>query len=211
MFTGLIEEVGSVKSTSLLGGGLRLTILAPHVCQGTQIGDSININGACQTVVDLKENTFSVETVEETLKKTNLGSFKQGTKVNLERALLPTSRLGGHFVLGHVDTVGKIVSVENLTGSTLIRISFDGSFSKYIIPVGSIAVDGISLTVAEIESNTFTIAVIPHTYKNTTLSVKRISNEVNLEFDVLGKYVIKSLNPQQNSKLSEAWLNEMGY
>ena len=211
MFTGLIEEIGSVKSTASMGGGIRLTILAPHVCKGTRIGDSININGACQTVVDLNNDTFSVEAVEETLRKTTLGSFKSGTKVNLERALLPTTRLGGHFVLGHVDTVGKVVSVEELTNSTLIKISFDDSFSKYIIPVGSIAVDGISLTIAHADSNAFTISVIPHTYKNTTLAIKRIADEVNLEFDVLGKYILRSINPQQNSKITEEWLKEMGY
>lgn len=194
-----------------MGGGIRLTFLAPHVCKGTRIGDSININGVCQTVVDLNNDIFSVEAVEETLKKTTFGSFKPGTKVNLERALLPTTRLGGHFVLGHVDTVGKIVAVENLTNSTLIKISFDDSFSKYIIPVGSIAVDGISLTTAQADSNTFTIAVIPHTYKNTTLALRRPSDEVNLEFDVLGKYILRSINPQQNSKITEEWLKEMGY
>lgn len=211
MFTGLIEEIGLVKSTASMGGGIRITILAPQVCKGTQIGDSININGACQTVVDLNGDTFSVEAVEETLTKTTLGSFKPKTKVNLERALLPTTRMGGHFVLGHVDTTGKIVAIEELTNSTLIQIAFDNSFSKYIIPVGSIAVDGISLTTAQADSNAFTVSVIPHTYKNTTLALRRVSDWVNLEFDVLGKYILRSLKPKLSSKISEEWLKEMGF
>lgn len=211
MFTGLIEEVGSVISSRSSGGGVRLVVRAPHICKGTQLGDSININGACQTVVEITTDTFSVDTVEETLKKTNLGSFKSGTPVNLERALLPASRMGGHFVLGHIDTVGNILSLRQLQSSILIKISFDISFAKYIIPVGSIAVDGISLTVAETTDDNFTVAIIPHTYKNTNLVSKNVGDGVNLEFDVLGKYVLKSINPRGSGKITEDWLKEMGF
>jgi riboflavin synthase len=160
--------------------------------------------------VEITTDTFSVDTVEETLKKTNLGSFKSGTPVNLERALLPASRMGGHFVLGHIDTLENFVP-KATSVKILIKISFDISFAKYIIPVGSIAVDGISLTVAETTDDNFTVAIIPHTYKNTNLVSKNVGDGVNLEFDVLGKYVLNSINPRGSGKITEDWLKEMGF
>lgn len=210
MFTGLVEETGKLVSSQREGGSLKLTFSADIVLNETKTGDSININGACQTVVDLSDTTFTVNTVQETIKKSTLGRLKPGDVVNLERALRADARLGGHFVLGHVDTVGNIISVTDLGGSHAYEISFADSFSDYIIPVGSIAVDGISLTVAELKSGSFTIAVIPHTIENTNLKHIGSGSEVNLEFDVLGKYVLKASGKSPGG-ITEEWLREKGF
>ncbi|GAB6282757.1 MAG: riboflavin synthase [Ignavibacterium sp.] len=197
MFTGLIEEIGIIKNKISLGGGIKLIINASKVLDNLNIGDSINISGACQTVVEKNKNSFSVEAVEETLKKTNFAKLRIGDKVNLEKSMKAENMFGGHFVLGHTDTVGKIREIKKLTTSSLINIQFPKEFSKYLINVGSIAVEGISLTIAEIKNDSFTVSIIPHTLKETNLSFKKIGDEVNLEFDVLGKYVEKILSQRK--------------
>lgn len=197
MFTGLIEEIGIIKNKISLGGGIKLIINASKVMDNLNIGDSINISGACQTVIEKNKNSFSVEAVEETLKKTNFSKLRIGDRVNLERSMKAENMFGGHFVLGHIDTVGKIREIKKLTTSYLINIQFPKEFSKYLINVGSVAVEGISLTIAELKNDFFTVSIIPHTMKETNLSFKKTGDEVNLEFDVLGKYVEKILSQRK--------------
>ncbi|HUX60208.1 MAG TPA: riboflavin synthase [Ignavibacteriaceae bacterium] len=189
MFTGLVEEIGKVEDKIPEGLGYRLIISASKVLEDLEIGSSISVNGTCLTVVKLEKNTFSVEAIEETLKKTNLGELKTGGKVNLERSLKADARLGGHFVLGHIDTTGKILDIKELTNSHFIKISFPKEFRQYLIYVGSIAIDGVSMTVAELSEGDFSIGIIPHTWDETIFSTRKKGDTVNLEFDVLGKYV----------------------
>ncbi|MFQ3597733.1 MAG: riboflavin synthase [Chloroherpetonaceae bacterium] len=214
MFTGIVKDVGEVIATTRKGDGLRLKIrFQSSEFSDLSVDESVNCSGACQTVIAVDGSAFEVDTVAETLKKTTLGGWRVGTRVNLERALRPTDRMGGHYVQGHVDGVGKITSIQNLSNSWEVWISFEASFEPNIVPVGSIAVDGISLTVAEVVGNTFKVAVIPYTWAHTTMSAKQVGDAVNLEFDILGKYVQKQLLflRETTPKLSEARLKELGY
>jgi riboflavin synthase len=189
MFTGLVEETGIVLNKVKTGDAYQLSFKANVVMSDLKIGSSIAINGCCLTVVKLDADSFTVDTIEETLKKTNLGALQNGQRVNLERSLKADARLGGHFVLGHVDTTGKVEEIKELSNSHFLTISFPSSFCKYLIYVGSVAIDGISMTVAEIKGNSFSVGIIPHTWQETVLSDKKTGDTVNLEFDVLGKYV----------------------
>ena len=212
MFTGLIEEIGSISSKRSIGNGLRFGVRANKIMDGLAIGDSVNINGVCQTVVAISGNIFEFDTVEETLRKTTLATFVQSTAVNLERALLVSARLGGHFVLGHVDCTGTIININKLSTGYEVSVQFPTEFERYIIPVGSIAVDGVSLTVAELHNNIFKVAIIPHSWCETIFGTSRVGNTVNLEFDVLGKYVEKMLHAGNTKKpITEQWLRELGY
>lgn len=189
MFTGLIEEVGKVTSIVSIGGGKRITIAANKIMNDVKIDDSVAINGTCQTVVKVTGNEFQVEAIEETLKKTTLNSFNVGEKVNLERAAQLGSRLGGHLVQGHVDCTGTVLSITEKETEVQIWIEFPIEFQKYIIPVGSIAVNGVSLTVAQVRNNSFMLTIIPHTWKVTILYMLKPGSKVNLEFDLIGKYI----------------------
>jgi riboflavin synthase len=189
MFTGLVEETGSLKNKLKTGDGFQLTFSAEKVLDDLKIGSSISVNGCCLTVVKREGNTFSVDTIEETLKKTNIGTLELNSRVNLERPLKAEARLGGHFVLGHVDTTGTIIEVEELSNSHFMKISFPDNFKKYLIFVGSISIDGVSMTIAELGENWFGVGIIPFTWQETIFSDKKIGHKVNLEFDVLGKYV----------------------
>lgn len=200
MFTGLVEETGRLIDKIAEGEGLQLKISANKVMNDLMIGSSIAVNGVCLTVVKKTNDSFSVDTIEETLKKTDLGSLNIGDKVNLERPLKAEDRLGGHFVLGHVDTTGKIVEVKELSNSHFVKISFPDRFNKYLIYVGSVAIDGVSMTVAEIEKNIFSVGIIPHTWEETIFSNKKTGDAVNLEFDVLGKYVEKIMEGKTEGK-----------
>lgn len=199
MFTGIIKDVGRVAHIDDLGGGRRLTIAA-DMAPELRVDESISINGACQTVVDVdaEGKTFAVVSIEETLRKTTFSTLSENDPVNLERALQADSRLDGHFVQGHVDATGTIVSVEKEDTDWLYRIRFDEQFAPYLIPVGSIAIDGISLTVARLEGNTLTVAIIPHTYDNTNASTWEEGTTVNLEFDMIGKYVVRALTREDD-------------
>ncbi|HKB87653.1 MAG TPA: riboflavin synthase [Ignavibacteriaceae bacterium] len=189
MFTGLVEEKGILINKIKTGDGYRLEIKAEKVLEDTVIGSSISVNGCCLTVVEKKNNSVLMDTIEETLKKTNLGDLTKGDYVNLERPLKADARLGGHFVLGHVDTKGEVVEIEELSNSHFMKIRFPEEFKQYLIYVGSVAVDGVSMTVAELRDNVFGIGIIPHTWQETVFSTKKPGSTVNLEFDVLGKYV----------------------
>ncbi len=189
MFTGLVEETGILKEKMPTGDGFRFTIEANKIMDDLKIGSSVAVNGCCLTVVNIANKTFSVDTIEETLNKTNLGVLKQGNRVNLERPLTADARLGGHFVLGHIDTTGKVEAIKELSNSHWMTISFPEKFKHYLIYVGSIAIDGVSMTVAELNENSFSVGIIPHTWKETIFADKKVGDTVNLEFDVLGKYV----------------------
>jgi len=215
MFTGIIEELGRVAAVRELGGGRRLTINAKFAPE-LRVDESVSVNGACQTVVAVSGETFDVVAIEETLRKTTLGAFRVGTRVNLERAMRPTGRLDGHIVQGHVDATGTVTAVEALATSHLYRIRFDAAFAPYIIPVGSIAIDGISLTVARLEGHEFTVAIIPHTTQLTNVADWIPGAAVNLEFDMIGKYVVRWLSLRDvaapgKAGMTEAWLREQGY
>jgi riboflavin synthase len=190
MFTGIIQEVGTIDGVEEVSGGRRLRILAPRIGLDLHTHDSVAVNGVCLTVVFSDNSSFQTEAVEETLKKTTCAYLTSGDAVNLEPALRVSDRLGGHVVLGHVDAVGQIMEIEKRELSWMLRISYPAEFSKYVIPVGSVCIDGISLTVAELYSNTIGVSIIPHTMENTNLRTKRVGSKVNIEFDALGKYIV---------------------
>ena len=189
MFTGIIEEVGKVKSVVQKGKARVFAISSEKLLNDIKIGDSVAVNGVCLTVFEKLNEYFKVEAVEETIKKTNLGNLKTGDRVNLELSLKLGDRLGGHIVLGHVDTTGVIENILKLKNSWIFDIKFPSEFRKYIIPKGSIAVDGISLTIAEVDDGKFKVSIIPFTWENTNLKFKRSGDRVNLEFDFFGKYI----------------------
>jgi len=189
MFTGLVEEIGTLKVKQSKGEGYQLTFSAKKVMGDLEIGGSISVNGVCLTVVRKTSDDFSVDAIEETLKKTNLGDLVVGDKVNLERPLKAEARLGGHFVLGHIDTTGKVIDVKELSNSHFLTIEIPERFKRYLIFVGSVAIDGVSMTVAQLQDNTFSVGIIPHTWEETIFFTKKTGYTVNLEFDVLGKYV----------------------
>jgi riboflavin synthase len=193
MFTGLIEEAGIIKSIKQQGGSVVFTIQGKKTVKTLRIDHSIAVEGVCLTVIKRTTKTFDVQAVEETLKKTTLGKLRIGSPVNLERPLLPSSRLGGHFVLGHVDGIGKVTRLEYRESSWIFWIQVPKKFSHHLVPVGSIAVNGVSLTMAEVKSNFFVISIIPHTMEVTTFKLLKPGAAVNLEFDVLGKYVERLL------------------
>lgn len=212
MFTGIVEEVGTVKSFSKDNNGATIIIGGDVVLKGTKLGDSIAINGVCQTVVNLTSDSFSARVSDETLSVTNFENLKKGDKVNLECALTLNSRLGGHIVLGHVDCVAKFVGKEKLTDFYNLEFEIPKEQEKYVVQKGSITVNGISLTIAELHNNIFKVAVIPHTYENTNLCDLKIGDYVNIETDILGRYVEKFLSANDNSSsISMNFLQENGF
>lgn len=212
MFTGLIEEIGEITSIEKIGDGLRLTIHAPVITSDVKVDDSIAINGCCLTATKVSGTDFTVEAVEETLKKTTLGLLKKGDQINLERAMKLSDRLGGHLVLGHVDGVGKIISIASRTTSWWVTIEVTQSLIKYAIPVGSVAVDGISLTVAELHDSRISVSIIPHTWEKTIIGTKKAGDSVNLEMDMIGKYVERLFGEKEKkSIITEEWLKSKGF
>ena len=190
MFTGIIEEVGKVLDLTPSGSGVRLTIEATKMLDDIEIGASIAVNGCCLTVTDYGDNWWSADAVPETMDRTSLGSLAQQSLVNLERPVQPSGRLGGHIVQGHVDSTTRIMNIESEDdGSYKYTFDLDDSWSRYICEKGSIAIDGISLTVANVDDTSFSIAIIPHTWEVTNLSNKAAGDSVNIEVDVLAKYV----------------------
>jgi riboflavin synthase len=211
MFTGIVEEMGSVKALRRDGNGARLSISASMVLDGTVLGDSINVNGVCLTVVEKGSAEFSADVALETLRVTNLGELRIGQKVNLERALQLSARLGGHLVTGHVDDVGRIREKRQEGVSWRIGIEAQEHVLRYVIKKGSIAVDGISLTVADLDSAGFSVAVIPHTAMLTTLGFKNPGESVNLETDIIGKYVEKLVSGRVEGGVSLELLKKTGF
>lgn len=193
MFTGIIEEIGEIQSIKKGDKSSRLLIKANKVLKDTKIGDSISTNGVCLTVTSISSNSFEADVMAETLRKSNLGDLKKLNKVNLERALSIKSRLGGHIVSGHIDGVGKIVDFTKEDNAVWITIKAPIEILRYIVLKGSIAIDGVSLTVAYVDDEIFKVSIIPHTGEETILLNKKTGETVNLECDVIGKYVEKLL------------------
>ncbi len=206
MFTGIVEEIGVVKAATR--NSLRFE--ARKVLQGTQVGDSIAVNGVCLTVVSLEPHSFSVEVMPETLRRTNLGLLGYNDKVNLERALSFGGRLGGHLVLGHVDDTGTVVEVTRQEAARIMRISMPRNLMPYLVRKGFIAVDGVSLTVVDFDDSSFVVSLVAYTLEHTTLGMKRPGDTVNLETDVVGKYV-ERLAERPKLGVNLEFLKEYGF
>lgn len=217
MFTGIVEEIGSLKEISIGSGFGNIEIECNKVLEETKIGDSIAVNGVCLTVNKINSNSFVADIMGETLDRTNLGKLKDGNKVNLERALKVSDRLGGHIVSGHVDGKGQVLSIDKKDDGTWFTISADKEILKYIILKGSITIDGISLTVAYVDNEIFKVSIIPHTLKNTILAQKIQGSYVNLENDIMGKYIEKFMifskteSENEKSKITLDFLRENGF
>lgn len=199
MFTGIVEEMGAVTSMEKTLAGSRLTILASTVMGDLKIGDSVSVNGTCLTVVAKSASNFVVEVSPETLSVTTLGYLSGGTPVNLERAMKLNERIGGHLVAGHVDGVGAIRNRRQEGNAIVFTIEAPSEILKYCVTKGSITIDGVSLTINEVADHSFSVAIVPHTAKVTTLGVKQVNDTVNLESDLIGKYVERLL--QERSQL----------
>lgn len=215
MFTGLIEEIGIVQSIRINGESAAISIAANSITKNLKVGDSVNTNGACLTVTSFSSSEFTVDAVAETMRRTNLSNLKSGDKVNLERALQLSDRLGGHMVSGHIDGIGTIVQIGAEGNAQIVTIETIPEIIKYIIEKGSIAIDGISLTVMDVAKTRFKVAIIPHTSNQTTLISKKQGNTINLECDMVGKYIERFLNLQEDkktgSKIDMGFLREHGY
>lgn len=217
MFTGIIEEIGTVKKISLAGKSGSLEIGAKKVLEGTKIGDSIAVNGVCLTVTSLSSSTFTADIMAETVRRSSLGSLSSGSGVNLERAMAADGRFGGHIVSGHIDGTGKIARLQKEENAVWVHIAAGKEILALIVEKGSIAIDGISLTVASVSDSEFAVSIIPHTASETTLLSKKAGDIVNLENDIVGKYVQKLLsnpaggsnqNKSRNDDKFLSWLSE---
>ena len=213
MFTGIIEEIGIVKQIQHASQEGELTIAASQVLVDSKVGDSIAVSGVCLTMTRVTNNNFSADISAETLRRTTLGALKPGDGVNLERPLRLNDRLGGHLVLGHVDEVGILSGWRDEQTSSLMRVSISSEAMRYIVYKGSICVDGVSLTIAELVPDGFEVALIPHTKKVTTLGRKRVGDHVNIEVDLLGRYIERLLTnqPQKSNSINLAFLKEHGF
>ena len=199
MFTGIIEEIGIVKSIHHGSKSAVLEISASEIMDDVKLGDSIAVNGVCLTVTSFNKNGFTADVMPETIRRSSLSELKPGSRVNLERALRLDTRLGGHIVSGHIDGTGTISSIKKEDNAVWVTIDTDSSMLKYIVEKGSIAIDGISLTVAYVDTSCFKVSIIPHTASETTLLTKKNGDKVNLENDIVGKYVEKLLAFQNDS------------
>jgi riboflavin synthase len=211
MFTGIVEEKGKVMRVEPRGQGKRLTLSIPLRLTDIQLGDSINVNGACLTVVEMRCPVIGVDLSTETLQKTTLSDVKEGDSVNLERALKLSDRLGGHIVTGHIDGVGTVVELRKEKDFLHLKIRVPSSVSKYIVQKGSIAVDGTSLTVNECRGDVIQLTLIPYTLEKTILIDKRVGDRVNVETDILGKYVEKMLDRNPTERVTLSFLRDHGF
>ena len=213
MFTGLIEETGKVSSLRRGGNSSFIRIQAEKVLEGTVTGDSIAVNGVCLTVTEMSGGWFQADVMNETLARSSLGSLKPGDPVNLERAMAAGGRFGGHIVSGHIDGTGTVTDIKNDGIAVWYTITADSQILRYIVEKGSVALDGISLTVAKVTAESFSVSVIPHTAEVTTLSKRKTGDKINIENDIIGKYVEKLMKPAESSSggLSMSFLAENGF
>lgn len=213
MFTGLIEETGKVSSLRRGGNSSFIRIQAEKVLEGTVTGDSIAVNGVCLTVTEMGGGWFQADVMNETLARSSLGSLKPGDPVNLERAMAAGGRFGGHIVSGHIDGTGTVTDIKNDGIAVWYTITADPQILRYIVEKGSVALDGISLTVAKVTAESFSVSVIPHTAEVTTLSKRKTGDKINIENDIIGKYVEKLMKPAESSSggLSMGFLAENGF
>ncbi|NLA11753.1 MAG: riboflavin synthase [Firmicutes bacterium] len=217
MFTGLVEEIGRLQARESFRGGAKLVISAGALLEGAVVGDSIAVNGVCLTVTELAAGSFSAVVMPETLRKSNLGALTPGAELNLERALPLGGRLGGHLVSGHIDATGTLVRRYPEGNAVIMHFRMPAELNRYLIAKGSIAVDGVSLTIAALNPEGFSVSVIPHSAAQTTLGRMKIGDTVNLEVDLIGKYVEKLLepylegSPESGKKITAAFLMENGF
>jgi len=218
MFTGLVEEVGTIKEVRPAGKAVHLSIKASKVLEGVQLGDSIACNGICLTVTHFDKDSFTVDAIPETMRRTTLHELAAGSPINLERAMAMGQRFGGHIVSGHVDGVGRIVSIVEEDIAKVVRISAPSEVLRYVVEKGSITIDGISLTVMDVDSESFRVSIIPHTWMVTVLRHRRVGSTVNLECDIIGKYVERLLGPHlpggtqaKSSRVSMDFLRDNGF
>ena len=212
MFTGIVEEIGTVKKIAR-GQKAYLEIQADRIFSDIHIGDSIAVNGVCLTVTGFSGKVFTADVMNETFSRSSLGSLKAGSHVNLERAMSANGRFGGHIVSGHIDGTGKIINIKKDGNAVWYKISASENIIKYTVEKGSIAIDGISLTVARIEKDNFSVSIIPHTSEETILSEKKVGDTVNLENDIIGKYVERFLNfdKTEKSNITRDFLSKFGF
>lgn len=215
MFTGIVEEIGTIEGISINGSSNVIQISANKVLEGTVIGDSIAVNGVCLTVTDISNNSFNADIMPETLNRTYMNNLHKGDKVNLERAMLVGSRFGGHVVSGHIDGIGKITDIVSNDNAVWYTIESSREILYYIVEKGSVALDGISLTVAYVDDRCFKVSIIPHTRSQTILGYKRMGDFINIENDIYGKYINKFWTEQQKvekkSNITEEFLRENGF
>lgn len=216
MFTGIIEEVGTVGSLVHTNDKARMRVDTNPQFSQFEMGESIAVNGVCLTVVDMGEHWFAVDMTTETLDRTSFKQVKEGSRVNLERALTPSKKMSGHFVTGHIDNVAKVVSIDEKPGEVLFRFEHPPELTPYLIEKGSAAVDGISLTVFDCRDNRFTVSIIPFTLEHTNLKDRKAGDGVNIECDMIGKYVIRACETvfggsAKGSEISPEFLKERGF
>jgi riboflavin synthase len=215
MFTGIVEELGGIKRIHTKGHTLVLEVRAEKIMQDLHVGDSIAVNGVCLTVTGFAKDEFEADAMPETFKNTSLSSLKQGSKVNLERAMAANGRFGGHFVSGHVDGIGRIRKRTSVENAILIEIDIPEMYSNYVIEKGSIAIDGASLTLFRTSNDSVTVSLIPHTAKETVLGLKAEGEIVNLEFDMMAKYFYSFMQKQQGEQKTKGittdFLRENGF
>lgn len=211
MFTGLIEDVGTIRAVRHGGGWSVLDIETSLSRNGLSLGDSVAVNGVCLTASGLLEGGFSADVMPQTMRMSNLGTLREGSKVNLERAMPCDGRFGGHFVSGHVDGRGVATSLRKEGNALLLRVSASPEILKYIVPKGSVALDGVSLTVAEVTGSDFMVSLIPHTLGHTVLEWTKVGDSLNIENDIIGKYVEKLLGTSGRGGLTEDFLKENGF
>lgn len=204
MFTGIIEEIGTITGVSKGRNSAILTVSANKVLTGTQIGDSIAVNGVCLTVTDIRNNCFTADVMHETLNRSSLSQAEKGSRVNLERAMSADGRFGGHIVSGHIDGTGTVIDIRQDDNAIWFTIAAEPKIMRYVIEKGSVTIDGISLTVAKLGNADFAISAIPHTVAQTILQYKKKGDTVNLENDIIGKYVERLLTPGQSARGSES-------
>lgn len=203
MFTGIVEEIGKIKTIKKGKNSARLVINAKKVLEDVKLGDSIAVNGVCLTVTEFSNSEFGVDVMHESLRKSSLSTLKNDSSVNLERAMLLNGRFGGHIVSGHIDGTGEIINIKNDDNAIWYTISAKDKIMKYIIEKGSITIDGISLTVANLSESDFSVSIIPHTQEETILKTKKIGDIVNLENDCIAKYVESLLNFKEKSEVKK--------
>lgn len=214
MFTGIIEEIGTVKSIIKGAKSAQLAIKAHHIFTDLKLGDSVAVNGVCLTVSKLNGDIFEADTMAETLNRTDLGTLKPGSKVNLERAMSVNDRFGGHIVSGHIDGTGTITETKPNNNAVEITISSAKKITRYIVEKGSVTIDGISLTVVKVWEDHFQVSVIPHTGKSTTLLSKSVGSTVNLENDIIGKYIERFctvIDPSKQESITMQFLKQSGF
>lgn len=215
MFTGLIKEIGKITSVTNNTEGKRFRVSSKKLISEIEVDDSVSINGACQTAIDVGDDYFDVQAVHTTLEKTTLGYLRPGDSVNLELAMQLSDRLGGHLVQGHVNGVIPINNIENKGDNYVLSFPLDKEFSRYIVQEGSVCLNGISLTVAQVdgEKGSFSVSIIPHTWEQTVLHSMKIGDKLNIEVDILAKYVENLLRhrPEIENKINKKWLKDQGY